>query len=258
MTSDDAPHVAVHEARKALKKTRGLLRLVRGAFPGYAETNARLRDTARRISPLRDLTARIELCDSLDPTAASPEIQILRNRLDRTRSDALKEKLYGKAVGAACEDLDRLLEDCAGWRLTASGFEAYEHGLHATYKQLRKAMARVARTHAATDFHEWRKYVKYHRHHGRLLLSDHPGAVGRYIDATDDLGDLLGTHHDLSGILKLLPKGSGKLKKSLNGRRQAMEKDMLICGRALFDESPGALVRRWRASWEGLGQAGAA
>ena len=51
----------VHEARKALKRLRALLRLARPALlqQPYRDLDRRLRDAGRRLSPLRD--ARVQL-----------------------------------------------------------------------------------------------------------------------------------------------------------------------------------------------------
>ncbi|MDH3264343.1 MAG: CHAD domain-containing protein, partial [Paracoccaceae bacterium] len=44
----------VHEARKAVKKLRGLIRLVRQGFAGYDAENAALREAGRSLSGLRE------------------------------------------------------------------------------------------------------------------------------------------------------------------------------------------------------------
>ena len=56
---------AVHDARKRLKKLRGLIRLVRPEFKDYKPKNADLRDTARLLSPLRDRTSLVETYDRI-------------------------------------------------------------------------------------------------------------------------------------------------------------------------------------------------
>ena len=62
------PETGVHEARKSLKRTRALLRLVR---PGLGETNfrkanARLRDFARSLSAVRVRDVVRALLESLE------------------------------------------------------------------------------------------------------------------------------------------------------------------------------------------------
>src|ERR1700690_3624886 len=61
------PVEAVHSARKALKKERSLLRLVRGSMPApqRRRENRALRDAARALSATRDAAAMIDTLDQL-------------------------------------------------------------------------------------------------------------------------------------------------------------------------------------------------
>jgi len=60
-----ASGVVVHEVRKSCKKLRGLLRIVRPGFDGYARENGAFRDMAAALSPLRDAAVLIETYDAL-------------------------------------------------------------------------------------------------------------------------------------------------------------------------------------------------
>src|SRR5437588_12751720 len=62
-----APVGAVHNARKAIKKERSLLRLARGAMPGKQRRreNAALRDAARGLSGARDADVMLATVDDL-------------------------------------------------------------------------------------------------------------------------------------------------------------------------------------------------
>ena len=75
------PETSVHEARKSLKRTRALLRLVR---PGLGEAdfrkaNARLRDIARSLSAARDRDVVRALLKGLEE--AKPSIAKAAGRL---------------------------------------------------------------------------------------------------------------------------------------------------------------------------------
>lgn len=59
-------HEAVHEARKAFKKIRACLRLVRDEINYYKEENKFFRDLGREISDIRDATANIEALKMLE------------------------------------------------------------------------------------------------------------------------------------------------------------------------------------------------
>ncbi|MEA2297262.1 MAG: hypothetical protein QOF77_198, partial [Solirubrobacteraceae bacterium] len=64
---DEDPVDAVHEARKSIKKTRALLRLVRPGLPKrvYRSENRTLRDAARLISGARDADVMVETVEKL-------------------------------------------------------------------------------------------------------------------------------------------------------------------------------------------------
>ena len=88
--SDD-PVDAVHSARKAVKKERSLLRLMRGAMPAKRRRreNRTLRDAARGLSGARDAAAMIETLDQLSERYVG---QLPQNTFDRIReSFAIQE-----------------------------------------------------------------------------------------------------------------------------------------------------------------------
>ncbi|MBA2240994.1 MAG: CHAD domain-containing protein, partial [Solirubrobacterales bacterium] len=60
-SDDEATAEAVHEARKDLKKTRSVLRLVREGLERerYREQNARLRDAGRGLAGARDAEVKL-------------------------------------------------------------------------------------------------------------------------------------------------------------------------------------------------------
>jgi len=58
-------HEVVHQVRKRCKKLRGLIRLIRPAFPGCAKENAFFRDAAGELSYVRDAQSVIESFEDL-------------------------------------------------------------------------------------------------------------------------------------------------------------------------------------------------
>src|SRR4029453_7447377 len=74
------------------------------------------------------------------------------------------------------ERLDRvrgLMEDAhervAAWPIEATGSDAWRDGFQQTYRQARRSMALAYAPPTIENFHEWRKGVKYHWYHSRLL-----------------------------------------------------------------------------------------
>jgi CHAD domain-containing protein len=262
LDDDGALHAGVHDARKRIKKLRGLMRLVRPGFRAYPSENAKLRDAARTLSGLRDHTAMLETLERL--SARYPD------RIDRRRTVPLRRALEARRDEAvAAPDLsDRIdafrcvlrgaRERAEGWRLKAEGWEALGPGLALTYGRGRSAMAEAHRTGRGEDYHEFRKRVKYHGYHARLLAPVWPPLMAPYAALLDDLGEGLGEQHDLVAFApivagsELATEARIGLEDLIAEERLALEARALVVGARVFAEKPRAMARRmgaWWAAW---------
>jgi CHAD domain-containing protein len=106
--------------------------------------------------------------------------------------------------------------------------------------------------------HEWRKQVKYHWYHARLLRDIWPGPLEAHIEAANVLGERLGDHHDLAALRQALQKQPGHygdrdavrhVMKLIAKRERDMAKTIFRQGALLFAERPKALASRWSAYW---------
>ena len=172
---------AVHEARKRVKKTRAVLRLLQQNLgDDYCVLNGRLRTIAHRLSSLRDVDASTEMMTALRDHYP----RIVTSAICR----AVQRGLLARKRGTVARvDPDRLLPRVAReikrsetWvrrrirRVAQSG--TIRAGIRRGYRRARKAMACV-RTHPEdAQFHKWRRRVKDHWYHMRLLegLKAHP------------------------------------------------------------------------------------
>lgn len=255
---------AVHRARKRCKEIRALLRLVRPQLAdSYAVENAWYRDAARDLAHVRDAAAAIESFDKLVEHFAEP--------LDRRAFASIRKHLVRQraATGDPPDLRDRLRHfrgwmreargRVDGWRFDERGFALLESGLTKTYAQGRKAM-RVAYESPSTEtIHEWRKRVKDHAHHIRLLRSVWKEPMGTRHEEVDALADALGDDHDLSVLREILlacPDEVGDPETvqavlGLLGRRQA---ELRIAAKAIgarvFAEKPHAFARRIEGYWD--------
>ena len=97
--SEEKHHEAVHEARKAFKKIRACLRLVRDEIDYYSDENKWFRDRGREVSDIRDATAHIEALDLLKEQYESElytnSFNELRKALVQHRSE-LAENIFRK------------------------------------------------------------------------------------------------------------------------------------------------------------------
>lgn len=192
---------AIHEARKSVKKTRALLRLVR-----EHRLNARLRDIGRGLADYRDATVVIETFDDLGAKGMAPVRRALVQQKKRPSAKVLEE--------IAC----RLVE-CAGrvdeWPPKKGAFER-------TVRKARKAMSRAAKSGRSRDFHEWRKRVKDHWYHERLT-------GGSQEERLKILEDVLGQDHNLEVLRTRAPQVSDLVDaRQAKLRKQALDSGKLI------------------------------
>jgi CHAD domain-containing protein len=224
--SGASPEQRVHEARKALKRLRALLRLLRDELGEqvYEREGTLLRDTGRRLARARDAAVLQSTLEGLiarepDKLAARRGVLRLRGRLQRERDGAAELALADSATHAgALSDLRAMRVRVSTWRLEeAGGIEAIEPALERLYRKGRGRMRRAARARGerrrTRTMHEWRKRVKDLRYAAEML--DRSGAErdtaskqhGKTADLrfakrtgkrADDLGELLGEEHDLA------------------------------------------------------------
>jgi CHAD domain-containing protein len=252
---------AVHDTRKRCKKLRGLLRLVRpGLGNSYSEENAAFRDLARTLSDIRDAQMLAETIDKLEEharsDAAAKVLDPVRDWAARRRREVQRENLIAAQIDAAHAALRKARKRAAKWDI-GDPDAAIRAGLRRTYARAR------GRWHEATDdddpalLHEWRKRVKYHWYHCRLLRAAWPEAMKARAGALDELADDLGTDHDLVVLLATLRDEAADLPAETVGalgalarsRSRALREDALRRAPKLFIETPKALSRRLAGQW---------
>lgn len=257
-------HDTVHQVRKRCKKIRGLARLVRPCFEDvYGRENAWFRDTARLLSDLRDAHVKAEtvellaetFADTVDPEAFEPIRHELLERRDRlARRQGVEDRL-----AQARERFETARGRPAGWPLETTGYDAVAGGLAKTYRRARKRFREAYDDPSTERFHEWRKRVKYHRYHCRLLQEIWEPLLNDRRHAAHDLTDLLGDDHDLAVLRRTLtdePEAFGGRERVrglvgvLDRQRAEYQARARPLGEKLFAETPEALTDRFRAYFE--------
>lgn len=244
----------VHQARKSIKHLRGLIRLVRPAFPAYAVTNVILRDAGRQIAALRDAQVALLTFDSMAQAAdLSPaKSAALRVAFEARLQSAQSPDLLAQQLSGFSARMLKVGKDVAGWTINRHGFDALEHGLKRSLKAAR-ADEVCARAKPGPDIvHDWRKRVKDHWHQARFLAPIWPEMMQMQIDAAGTLGEILGEYQDISVLFGLLPNGRSAEAMLKAGR--AKQAGLLgvahPLSRRLFADTPDALTDRWRTWWQ--------
>ena len=228
-TSAHSAEGRVHEARKALKRVRALLRLLEDELGAHAyeQDSAIVREAGRRLAPARDAAVLLSTLDGLidrhPKLGRRGGVRRLRAQLRREREGAAALALA--RAGRGGDVLDDLLalraRVAARTPLHASSPATLEPALARVYGNGRKRMRRAARAGGRSNgrrLHEWRKRVKDLRYVAETLERADPDKrsgggrkrsarkrarakaafVGRVARRADDLGELLGEEHDLA------------------------------------------------------------
>jgi hypothetical protein len=257
----------VHGLRRRCKKLRGLLRLVEPRCAVFEVENRAVRDAAMGLSGTRDAAVMVETFDALaefdrereagpqlDATLAKQVRSILRARVIRAPEPGDRQNLLGDFAAL----MTPLGERAANWPIAGRGFASLGAGLEQTYGRMRDGMKRARAEGTAEALHDWRKHTKYHWHHVSLLQRAAPELLRGRRDLLDQLGELLGDHHNLHVLQEALAvapepivaEGVATIA-SVAAERQAMlEARAFDLGRQLTVEKPAVLRRRFEQYWQ--------
>lgn len=244
---------ALHEARKAIKKLRALLRLARAAAPEpLRQEERRLRDAARAIAGPREAGAAVETLDRF--IAAFPK-RIVECRLGEIRAALLArcDRVAGDGLDAASAKARGLCGEArTGLRAVAfdpalSDADILRAGMEKTLSHWEKALDAARRHGRPADFHELRKTVKAHWAQLGLLRGFGDG-FGKRREAVEALGERLGELNDIHVMREALASGALGLPEALDTRpfdRLLKKQGKALAGKAL-DEAERLLVDRPR------------
>jgi CHAD domain-containing protein len=228
---------AVHQLRKCCKKLRALFRLLRGdaAFARRFE-NAHYRIISRTLSASRDP---VSLRDALISLGGSfphtfPHTQALLENAVRAidQRDALAQAEPQLLAGLA--RLDQ-------WPLEHCNRKLLRKNYRRGYRRARRAMTRAFASGSAADFHEFRKRVKDHWYHTRLLHDWDQSGIGARQQPLKELAQALGDWHDVALLRERMGLQGEDLAGELiplldaaDARLNALRVDIEQLGRQLF------------------------
>ena len=259
---DDA-HETVHEVRKRCKEIRAAVRLVRPVLPTYKRENVHYRDAARRISDIRDAHAAIETFDD----HLRPAVEARGALDDSTLADIRATLVDRRETMSAEQDLERRLAqvraDLVEGRdrvpdlpIATEGYDAVAGGLRKSYKRARNRMGEAYEEPEFERFHEWRKRIKYHRYHTRLLRRVWVGPMKRRRAELKELSDIIGYENDLAEFEMVIhdeelfaPATREILSEILTAKRSEFHRQGRPLGERLFAEAPDRLIDRLGAYW---------
>jgi CHAD domain-containing protein len=271
--------LAVHQTRKAAKRVRTTLRLVRGELGQFRfrEENVVLRDAARRLSPVRSSAVMVETVDEMtatdrDPLPAASRLQ-LRSMLE-TRHSRLAAAVIGhpQLTTDVVVTLLTARSRYRAWpvdqtsrhprypdvRAFRDTYDAIAPGICLTYERGRRAMQLATSDRSITCLHMWRKRVKYLGYQMRILENVRAEVMQPLADDLDELGGLLGYEHDCAELGELIamepsyvpnPIERFRYLSAIVANRMELQAQALRLGARLYDEAPAAFVARLGVHW---------
>jgi CHAD domain-containing protein len=249
---------AVHEARKALKRLRTVLRLCRDWLgeERFRQENTILRDAGRSLSGARDAQVLVETLDALRES--------LGQELPDGTWSAFRERLVAdsdahEAGNGSAEESRNAALALAGvrdrveiWPLPEDGGpECLAEGFERVYAKARRARRRAARRPTSVRLHELRKRTKDVWYAGQLLDPLAQKWVRKLRRRSHRLSDALGDDHDLVVLVDRAEQlgdtfGPGELellRALTERRRRALEREALERAGRLYRRKPHKLVR---------------
>jgi CHAD domain-containing protein len=256
---------SVHDARKAFKKVRSVLRLVRDEIgeKTFRRENRRFRDAARPLTEVRDAKALVEALDKLAERSAHEAkanfFAAVRKSLQADRRAIRRRVLKDdRAIPGVLSEVKAGRGRLRDWSIPHKGWSGLSGGLRETYKVGRRAFAAAQKDANPEALHEWRKQAKYLWHQLQLLAPMWPGVMEELAEEIHTLTDLLGDDHDLVVLRERLttspdefggPARLPRLFDVIDGRRRELADQALALGRRLYADRPKDFTGRLRDYW---------
>ncbi len=264
----------VHDARRAIKRARAMLRLQRSALGGktYERENRALRDIARSLSAARDGKVQLDVLNHL--------IVRYPSKIDATSMQALRKifssryrvsgKLSQESLRTSRTSLLAVSDRASKRSVEAQGWDTVGVGLIRIYRAGRRCAKRIGQPASAEDLHRWRKHVTYLWRSLEFLRPVWPQRAGKLARKAHRLAHHLGEDHDLhvlsAAIAEMDSAQLGQddrsmLRHLIARRRRRLQRKAVELSKRVYRHSPSTLQakleRRWTQWWHTAGSRGA-
>lgn len=264
LQGDSDLEIVVHEARKGLKRTRALLRLIRPGLSdaSYRKANVQLRDIARSLSAVRDRDVVRAILTKLlkGTTSEAKAARHLLALLDAAPAGANGSGAPVRDVAGALREIDAVRREIGGLALHTASFDTVVAGLTKSHRAGRKALARALQSPEEEEaLHDLRKAAQAYWRQMLLIQHAWPEACLARAAAAKQVADLLGQDHDVALLENVLLGPEGKaltvvgrrvLSRYCAARHDALRAEALPKSQLLFVEQSKQLGARIRELWD--------
>jgi CHAD domain-containing protein len=255
---------AVHEARKSLKRTRALLRLVR---PGLGESqfrtsNEALRDIARTLSAARDRdVVRAHLAGlGTEKRSVQKAAAHLIAILDAAPAAGAKPDDMARHLADTVAAIEAVRRDITEIGLHPASFATVVSGLARSHRQGRRALALALDNPGEEEpLHDLRKAAQAHWRQMILVQQAWPEVCLARAAAAKLVADLLGRDHDIALLDAVLagPEGAAltrsertALSRYCEARHAEFRSVALPKAQLLFAERSARVAERMGHLWD--------
>ncbi len=255
--------VALHQARKRIKRARAALRLVREPLGdrAYRRENEKLRDAARPLSSSRDAKVLVAAFDRV----AGPSSRGRANALADARAVLVGDQLRARRrllggrspLKPTRRALQSVRRRARGWKLGSRSWRALGGGLDRVYRAGRSQLAATRRRPTDANLHELRKLAKYLWQQLEILEPIAPSTIRSLARRAHELSDRLGEDHDLAVLSARLsrsdsqaPRAAARFVSGHVGRaRDELRAKAFELGRRVYELDPDELTHKLEARW---------
>jgi len=254
-TKDPAKHDhAIHEARKSIKKLRGLLRMLSPVLGPSAHTDiAAMGALGRSLSEFRDAAALVETIEMLAHHCRRDEVLEQLTTLRRTmrrRAEVTSRRADARIVlEQGIIGLRHLKRATATWKLE-DGFALIEPGLKRSYRRGKDALKLVRGEPTAVNFHNLRKRVKDRWYQVRVLEGIWPHPAHSPEKALRDLQEDLGDDHNLEVLRAFIPADFAALLELVDSMHKDLREKSLAVAGSLYERKPREFVDELQLLWD--------
>lgn len=258
----------IHSARKAMKRMRGLIRLIASDLGRdiYRLENATYRNAAGQLAALRDASVLLTTLDLVAGDLAAADRPL--HGVARAALEARRQQTWEAASSqdARKDDLEHVIENVTttllaadarvdDWPVQHSGWKTVVSGLVGGYREGRGEYDTCSWQPTTEALHQWRKRVKYLYYQTQILNPLWPAIMRAWHGELDRLGGMLGDDHDLAvlaGTLKEDMQAAAQaepLLAAIGARRYSLQREAQLLGMRIYAERPRDLRRRLRTGW---------
>jgi len=150
------------------------------------------------------------------------------------------------------DDLETMAKQVDGWlQSRGAAFGMVVPDFKKAFRRGRRAMQKARKKPTPENFHEWRKRIKDHWYHVRLLTPVWGAMMDAYSGVLKDMQTWLGDDHNLFVLEQIIPKEEGvqDLLSVMKRHQEQLREQTFIAGARVYAMKPKQLGRMVEFLW---------